>query len=298
MENVSVPFSFDSSSIPYTYNGEDTLVFILSSTQIGFLEKNDTKWIATTVNREDDGNLYYNNYFLWRGSDLYYSSIFNQRNMNVTNGKVMQCMSTVLIISLGSPQGSLFKLSKLAKFSWNITEIYSSTKDISNLPSFITTHFWGFAVTDKAVYSLSNARNKTYGDLKGATQLLYLPFCYNDPIALTCHDKSYLSCNPVNIDVSELYSIDDDCAEVSVNGSASVAVTFDANNSFKTTISVSRFEQTAQCEVTVLCNVEPVASNSPGTTNTPNNRTPSTQQTSSSTIIRASLLLVLVGLLF
>lgn len=153
-------------------------------------------------------------------------------------------------------------------------------------------------MTDKAIYSLSIAYNtSTPTSFDGASQLLYTPFCYDDPIALTCVEKSFLSCDPVDIDVAELYTVDDDCThETFVNGSATVRATFGVDNSFKTTINVSRFARTAQCEVTVQCNVEPVppssgSPSSPSSTpsrNTPGSNTPGSSQTSLATLSSAS----------
>jgi hypothetical protein len=282
-----VPFTIpETGNVPWTYNGDDTIVFVYNPTKIGVMKKNETAWNTYIVNRPKDED-HMNSFFLWRGSDLYFSSMFNDRRMNVTTQ---------------TPQGSLFKFSKLDDTdSWNITEVYSSASNVGTYNNFITTHFWGFTVTDKAIYSLSVAYNKTL-NINGASQLFYTPFCYDDPIALTCVEKSFLACSPVTIDASELYTIDDDCAnEVSLNSSATVQATFGSDNTFKTTISVSRFEYTAQCEVTVRCNVNPVPpssspSGSPSSTPGRGN-TPGTSQTSLAFLTNVSFFGVISALL-
>jgi hypothetical protein len=87
LENVTVPFTIpETGNVPWTYNGDDTIVFVYSPTKIGVMKKNETAWNTYIVNRPKDED-HMNSFFLWRGSDLYFSSMFNDRRMNVTTRK-------------------------------------------------------------------------------------------------------------------------------------------------------------------------------------------------------------------
>lgn len=87
LENVTVPFTFDDyGNLPWTYDGEDTMVFVYSSTKIGVIQNNGTAWQTLSVARAKD-NDYLNSHFLWRGADLYIAAFFNKMHQNTTTGK-------------------------------------------------------------------------------------------------------------------------------------------------------------------------------------------------------------------